>query len=538
MRDRLVFGLRLIVSIGTIIALIGAGFNYRSPWIILLATPPLTVLYILGKWSSWQLAWRLGGLNRIVAAIFATIPVQAMVGGLFYLIGLGLGTLFGPATQIASLSTVDVTMTAVLFVIGLALAVLVASLSSSLPAIAGETAPETNQKTDAVEDVELDIDPTPLRLETFFKSRGIHHFDAARQAMEGRGETRVEKLPIGADDERIAEAEQRLGVRLPETLRKLYRIMDGGYVGWMHVALKGDPRPLYEDWRGAFSIDYSSLAPLRRLTTVAAHYEDFTHEPEEVPTDAEHMIILQARYGDMTLLDYSQGPEPRVVIADFDKQRDPVDITFENFDTFFAALRRNRDKSSGISLGAPVDALDSADFAEKFWSKEEVHPFHNAAKSREDGQAPQKLADDELIAVTEARIGVVLPPSMTDLFRRQNGGHVAYRYIEDVPGSAIARDEVLPALAPLEYIVSLAELSSRVDFRSGARPWPEIFEGADKLFLLETATGGAAMLDYRDGTVSEPAVLIVEDLDTGKIAHRFSTFDMLIANLRAFEFKG
>lgn len=72
----------------------------------------------------------------------------------------------------------------------------------------------------------------------------------------------------------IAAAETRLGVRLPDTLRALYRKLNGGYVGWLYVPLVPNPAPAYDDWRGAFSIDYSSLASLDELRTVAEHYSD------------------------------------------------------------------------------------------------------------------------------------------------------------------------------------------------------------------------------------------------------------------------
>jgi hypothetical protein len=38
---------------------------------------------------------------------------------------------------------------------------------------------------------------------------------------------------------------------LPDTLRDLYRVMNGGYVGTVYVPLREAARPRLGDWRGA-----------------------------------------------------------------------------------------------------------------------------------------------------------------------------------------------------------------------------------------------------------------------------------------------
>jgi hypothetical protein len=76
-------------------------------------------------------------------------------------------------------------------------------------------------------------------------------------------------------------------------------------------ALGGFPRP-----------DIAHLSPLKKLRTVRAHCEDFTDDPDDLPAHADKLLMLQARYGDMTLLDYSRPGEPQVSIVDFDRNGD------------------------------------------------------------------------------------------------------------------------------------------------------------------------------------------------------------------------
>jgi hypothetical protein len=54
--------------------------------------------------------------------------------------------------------------------------------------------------------------------------------------------------------------------------------------------------------------DVAHLSPLKKLRTVRAH--------------ADKLLVLQARHGDMTLLDYSRPGEPQVSIVDFDRNGD------------------------------------------------------------------------------------------------------------------------------------------------------------------------------------------------------------------------
>jgi hypothetical protein len=390
------------------------------------------------------------------------------------------------------------------------------------------------------DEVELSIDPTPLTLSSFFLSPGYWRANASWEALERRS-GRVEKPSLAASEQRIAAAEQRLGVRLPDTLRALYRIMDGGYVGKLYVPLKDDPAPRHDDWRGAFSIDYSSLAALDQLRTVAEHYADFTDDPDDLPQDADKLIVLQARYGDMTLLDYSRGPEPRVLIVDYDRASDrgPVEVTYEDFDEFFRALRRERDDRRPFRREAfrslPLASLPDAERPRAAWLDDKPHPFFNIASGRGDGWEPKRRADDALVAETETRLGLSLPPGLVALWREKNGGEIAYVYL-DVPDAADGERKVWERPIPLEYVVSLKTLCERIGFPAGETSWAERFRDPGRLVVFEADRDRAFLLDYRDGAEG-PAVLIVDDLAAGDSAShlRVGSVDEFLRRLRRFQ---
>jgi hypothetical protein len=391
------------------------------------------------------------------------------------------------------------------------------------------------------DEVQLSIDPTPLTLHTFFLSPGSWRANAGRDALERRG-GQVEKRPLEASEEMIAAAEDRLAVRLPDTLRALYHIMDGGYVGRLYVPLKDEPGPRYEDWRGAFSIDYSSLAALDGLRTVAAHYADFTDDPADLPEHADRLVVLQARYGDMTLLDYSRGPQPRVLLVDYDRAAGagPIDAAFEDFDAFFRALRRERGERRPFRREAfrslPLASLPDAEQPRAAWMDDRPHPFFNLAASRQDGSEPRRQADGALIAETEARLGVSLPPALVALWRAKNGGAMAYVYL-DAPDEPDGERRAWEQPVPLEYVVDLETLSGRIRFPPGATPWAARFRDPRRLVVLEVlGQDGAFMLDYRDGT-GDPAVLIVADLAAGdSAAHlRVASVGEFMRRLRRFQ---
>ena len=534
MSSKVAGAMRIAAAMTVVVSLIAAGWLARSPWIVVLATPALTVLYALGKFRQWQMAWRAGGVRSVCLALLVALPVQLVLGYVFYLIGRGLGSLVAPAPVLA-FGASDVLGVGFVFLIGLACSLAIIKLEANATEPEDAHTPTAVDRTAApTEEVELDIDPRPLTPDTFFKSPGYWRPDPLREALEGRGK-RVAKPPLAASDAQIAAAEERTGFRLPESLRALYRTLDGGYVGALYVPLKRDAGPVFDDWRGAFSIDYSSLYPLKDLRTVRAHYEDFTDDPDDMPAQADTLLVLQARYGDMTLLDYGQPGEPRVSIVDFARHADLPDITFDSFDAFFQALRRPKEEAPRpfdrtLFRSGPLGDPSKEDRATAFWG-EGVHPFVNMAKGRDDGWQPKAAADDALIDETEARLGVPLPEAIRQLWRARNGGNVAYRFLEDGPGES----EPFEELAPLEYVATLAELSRRIDFAPGETPWHASIAGADKLVVLNARRDELVLLDYR--REGDASLLVVEDFGDAGIgnARTFEDIAALIARLRKFE---
>lgn len=535
--------LRIAVGLSIVLAMACAGFVHRSPWTVVLAAPLFTVLYALGKWNAWQLAWRLGGAKRIALAALATLPIQAVLAAVFYLLGLGLSMLLAPAAPIAALDASDFRAAGVLFLLAVAASALIIRLEAAQVEVEA-TAPAGPDSVPAApagaSEIELDIDPSPLSIENFFPASGHGACHAAVQALEGR-ETGIEKPPFAASEAMIAATEARLGVRLPETLRRLYGVKNGGYVGDMYVARKPDARPVYDDWRGAFAIDYSSLAPLEDLRTVAEHYDDFTHDPEDLPAHADRRIVLQARYGDMTLLDYAGGAEPRVLIVDYGKHgdADPVDIAFETFDGFFAALRRERAAPPWTpapdAYGPPLREAPEEVRARMFWGEAGPHPFRVMALQREDGSEPMAAADDALIARTEARLGLRLPASLRELWRVKNGGGVSCRFAGSIDADgAWSPVEAMRYPVPLEHVVTLATLSDRLLFPPGETPWKNQFAEPERLVVLDAERARLLLLDYRGRADDDPAVRVVGGLERSMLHEvlHLARFDELLARLR------
>lgn len=174
--------LRIVAGLTVVMSLIAAGCLSRSPWIVVLATPALTLLYALGKFRQWRAAWRAGGLKSIVSSVLAMLPVQLVLGYVFYLVGLGLARLVAPA-PIAAFGSGDVLGVGIMLVIcmGCSLAIIRLERDAPVHRQAG-TAQAAYQPYHAAEEVELDINPNQLSPETFFKSPGYWRPDPAREA--------------------------------------------------------------------------------------------------------------------------------------------------------------------------------------------------------------------------------------------------------------------------------------------------------------------------------------------------------------------
>lgn len=352
---------------------------------------------------------------------------------------------------------------------------------------------------------DLLIDPDPITADTLFF--GPARSESTREALAFRGDL-VEKAPCAADEAAIVAAETELGVRLPGTLRRIYATRNGGYVGHLVAPRVAAPRPVFDDWRGAFAPDYSSLRLVERLETVASSYEDVDIEPEDLPADASRLVILQARYGDMTLLDYTASDrDPAVLLVDYDSGDNPVDMRFADFDAFLAALRRDRWREDYVyPPGRPLAETPEETWPKLFWDTEAPNVYRNIAEWHKGDQLPAQRADEAMLAATEQRLRVQLPKAFRALLAAQNGGGAAAAWL----GTGATRRRVIGQVAPIDFWISFAELSLRVVFPPAERPWAEGIEAADRLVVIDAADDGALLLDYRNG--GQPNLVVAHGL--------------------------
>ena len=99
--------LRLISGMAVVGTAIWAGFLYRSPWIVLLLAISFTVLYVGGKLAQWRMLARMHGIASVLKALMVTLPIQAIVSGVFFLIGVGIGAIAGQRDFAARLEGFD-----------------------------------------------------------------------------------------------------------------------------------------------------------------------------------------------------------------------------------------------------------------------------------------------------------------------------------------------------------------------------------------------------------------------------------------------
>ena len=181
---------------------------------------------------------------------------------------------------------------------------------------------------------------------------GIHY---THGCYEGPENTYVDtpNADSAGSDEKIAAAETRLCVTLPEDLRALYRTQDGSSVNDLCVPKTGveTPRlyddivaPLYDDIVAPFS-GYDDLLPCESLRTVFASATDYA-DPEPAdqsdmfPDGCAKMIILAQWYRHTLFLDYGAGDMPSVGFVDFEDIDWHIHcVRWPSFEVFYSSLR-------------------------------------------------------------------------------------------------------------------------------------------------------------------------------------------------------
>ena len=532
---RVASGLAIVLTVGSV------GFFHRSPWIVLPFALAFSILYIQGKYPAWNQLWLTEGFSGLAKSMPITFAIQCVVVSVFYLIGYGLGSLTGVATSAQAFSESDLLVPAVMLVAAFCVGLVIHEIERG-GAAHSLSVPLDTSATGALgaserEEAELEMSDEPAREDRFFRAR--HHSvpNASQIALDrvaGADGQKPKRWPIGASDELLNEAELRLGVRLPDRLKALYRRQNGGIVQTFWVPNKPNPQPLYDDWEDAFAYDYDELKPLSELTTLHALYmEDFDPEYDDEQDKqhwlpgAEKLVILAMRTGSGTALDYNMGDEPGVVIFDLEREGEArIRLSFSSFDAFFDALRTevSDDPHGGnheaiVSASAPDPA-----HPDQFWSV----GFGARAASRGVTRATW-ISEGE-------RLGVMLPESLFPFYEALDGGKTVF-----VADQGLPRDEdgsapspfpegiysAVGVLLPSDKWVTLKTLSGRLEFVDNRTPWSQLWTKPDKLIVVAAAFDSALLLDYRHG--AEPNVLSVPDLDTPTSAITYSSVSEFLA---------
>jgi len=108
--------LRLVIALGVLLFPALLGWHYRNPALIPIVGALYVPLYFLGKMGAWQAIGYAPTRSAILRSLPITFAIQSVLAGAFYLIGLGLGALFGDASSVAALDTQDAIWVAVFLV--------------------------------------------------------------------------------------------------------------------------------------------------------------------------------------------------------------------------------------------------------------------------------------------------------------------------------------------------------------------------------------------------------------------------------------
>lgn len=99
--------LRLCVALSLVISVITAGYLKRSAFSIFIFTSVFTILYILGKLPAWKVAYREGGLVRLLVSAMISFPIQCILVSILYFIGFGVSSFISGDSTRLELSRLD-----------------------------------------------------------------------------------------------------------------------------------------------------------------------------------------------------------------------------------------------------------------------------------------------------------------------------------------------------------------------------------------------------------------------------------------------
>ncbi len=345
--------LRISTGLFLLISVLTAGALARSPWIIAPLAATFTIAFIIGRWPSWRLALKTHSPRRILSELLATLVIQTLMVAMLYLIGRGGAAVIGRPSA-GAFSQWDIVYCVVIATVGLTLgAIAVWRERNQMPAAfasfddsAHEDNHQDNMASASSQQDEIRLLPDPVTLHSFFS--GIHY---THGRYEGPENTYVgtPNVDSAGSDEKIAAAEARLGVALPQGLRTVYRIQNGGSIHSLCVPKPGVKTPrMYDDIVMPFS-GYDDLMPCESLRTVFASVSDYADpdQPDQsdmFPDGCAKMVILAQWYRHTLFLDYgtadASGNTPSVGFVDFeDDDWQAHCVRWSSFEQFYSSLR-------------------------------------------------------------------------------------------------------------------------------------------------------------------------------------------------------
>lgn len=320
------------------------GWAGTSPtWILALAAV-FTINFGLGRWRAWTQAYKDKAIHKALVAQLGTCAIQSILVSLFFFAGSGVGAIWSPAQLPTETSTFFIIFSFFTISLGLAIA-LGEHFGPGDPIQVAQRnidemtktiyTPQTNSSPPLR--TAPDVTWNPVKIDkTFFQAAHYSQGDNASMAT----------------DEDISAVEGKLGVKLPPTLKQLYKIQSGGSSMDLWVPCQRDH---FQAELGHINVfpGYDDMLPLDHIHTLKDNFENwanFETEPEEFPVDS-HKIIVLAQYYRHTLFLDARGPgAPKVGFTDFDNTPDHTssggwethDETFwwNSFDDFVADLRR------------------------------------------------------------------------------------------------------------------------------------------------------------------------------------------------------
>lgn len=145
---------------------------------------------------------------------------------------------------------------------------------------------------------------------------------------------------------KVLTAEERLNITLPETLRNIYQIRDGGRAVRLYLPNVENPERTLIYWHpilGSASKTSRSPYGILRSTKQLIFATDFFNSPHplEAHEAAQKWLLLINDRTQMMFLDYNDETSPRLGL--YDKQLDISEtnpVFFDSFDIFLDAVRK------------------------------------------------------------------------------------------------------------------------------------------------------------------------------------------------------